>query len=94
MSHIGGGAGWRKSPSPDLVRGWVGQPPSLLYNGIFALRPASFPWRAARGTPVTSPADQRWRGACKGHLKRLGAAGKAATLGGCKSLEQPTRLRI
>ena len=39
MSHIGGGAGWRKSPSPDLVRGWVGQPPSLLYNAHFCSRP-------------------------------------------------------
>jgi hypothetical protein len=25
-----------KSPRPDLARGWDGQPPSLLYNGILA----------------------------------------------------------
>src|SRR5262249_8575493 len=34
-SHINGRAGWWKSPCPDLVRGWDGQPPSLLYNGLF-----------------------------------------------------------
>ena len=33
-SHIGGRAGWWKSPCPDLARGRDGQPPGLLYNGI------------------------------------------------------------
>ena len=30
MSHISGGAGWWKSPSPDLVRGALGKPGRLL----------------------------------------------------------------
>jgi hypothetical protein len=31
-SHIGGGAGWWKSPSTALARGRDGQPPDLLYD--------------------------------------------------------------
>ncbi len=36
-SHIGGRAGCGKSARPDLVRGRVGRPLGLLYNGLFAL---------------------------------------------------------
>ena len=34
-SHIDGRAGWWKSPCPALARGRGGQPPGLLYNGLF-----------------------------------------------------------
>src|SRR6266446_3514951 len=34
-SHIDGRAGWWQSPCPDLARGRGGQPPGLLYNGLF-----------------------------------------------------------
>ena len=33
MSHANGGAGWWQSPSPDLERGPVGKPLSLLHLG-------------------------------------------------------------
>lgn len=52
-SHINGRAGWWKSPCPDLARGRDGQPPGLLYNGLFhrPRRPSPLPRpRAAAGS--------------------------------------------
>ncbi len=51
-----------------------------------ALRPATSPWRAARGTPAEVDGLSNGGAGQKGRLECLGAAGKAANLGGCKSL--------
>src|SRR5215470_12741039 len=34
-SHTDGRAGWWQSPRPALARGRGGEPPGLLYNGLF-----------------------------------------------------------
>jgi hypothetical protein len=50
-SHIGGGAGWWKSPRPDLARGRDGQPPGLLYNGILSPAPPAHNPENTSGPP-------------------------------------------
>ena len=70
-SHIDGRAGWWKSPCPDLARGRGGQPPVLLYNGIFTLvSTGAHPRNPAAWTPqrlcAPLPAPARRLAGCGG----------------------------
>jgi hypothetical protein len=59
MSPFDGGAGWWKSPSPDLARGPEGNDRGLLYDPSL-LELLSYLSRTAEGA-VTSPASRRRR---------------------------------